>query len=373
MCGLIALLFAVRPTWPMSLKTVWMWALYILVTIASTCYGMSYNALCGIITSNAAGRTKLANARMVCSSLGTNFTNLIAATMILFFSGTNQTENTARGYFFAVLFSILIGLPFILWTAVKSKERVPLPKEQRENGKIPIALQFKCLFGNKYALACVVGQFVAGFHAYGRMSILVYYLTYYEGNFKLYSITGVIGLFTGICGSGLLAPVIYKIFRHKGRAVGVSFGLAGILVVPMFWLSAKGILFWIFYALSNAFGTAASGLRYSCDGDNADYAEYKYGIRVDGFLSSFVSMCMKAGGAVGPAVFLAVLDKLGYVANQAQNAAVMTALNFGMSFLPGILLLIIAFIFLKFYDMDEKKHKEIVQAIEQRHLMAENE
>lgn len=159
---------------------------------------------------------------------------------------------------------------------------------------------------------------------------------------------------------------LYKVIQHKGRAVGTAFGLSGILSIPMFWLSAKGVLFWVFYAVSTALGTAAFGLRYGCDGDNADYAEYKYGIRVDGFLSAFISMMLKAGGAVGPAVLLVWLDSLGYVANQAQNASVLNALNMGISFIPAVLLLLVALNFLIFYDMDSKKHAEIVKELECR-------
>ena len=368
MCILIAMLFATQNSWPLKFKILWMWVIYILITVASTCQQMPYNALCGVITSSAEGRIKLSNTRMVCSSLGTNFTNLIAATIILLFSGTHQTENTARGYFGAVMFSIAVGLPFILWTAFRSKERVLPPPAQRAAGnKVPVRTMLKCLIGNKYALICVLGQFVAGFHAYGRMTIMTYYFTYYEGDFKLYSMTGMIGMFTGIVGSGVIAPFIYKLFHHKGKAVGFSFAAAGLLVAPMYWFSARGVWFWVFYAISTAVGTAASGLRYACDGDNTDYAEYKYGVRVDGFLSSFVSLSLKAGGAVGPAVMLAVINALGYTANEQQNQAVMNALNISMSFLPAVLLLIIGVTFWLWYDMDEQKHKEIVLTLEKRH------
>ena len=373
MCILIVMMFATQKSWPLHLKIIWVWVVYILITVASTCQQMPYNALCGVITSSAEGRIKLSNTRMVCSSLGTNFTNLIAAALILTFSGTHRTVSTARGYLGAVIFSVAIGLPFMLWTAFRSRERVlPPPVQRREGGRVPVRTMIKCLTGNKYALLCVVGQFVAGLHAYGRMTIMTYYFTYYEGDFKLYSMTGMIGMFTGIVGSGVIAPWIYKMFHHKGKAVGFSFAAAGILVAPMYWFSAKGVWFWVFYAVSTAVGTAASGLRYACDGDNTDYAEYKYGVRVDGFLSSFVSLSLKAGGAVGPAVMLAVINSLAYAVNVHQNQAVMNALNISMSFLPAVLLLIIGVTFWFGYDMDEKKHKEIVRVIEERHREQES-
>lgn len=47
MCLMIALMFAVQPTWPMGVKIAWMWIVYIMVTVAATCYAMPFNALGG--------------------------------------------------------------------------------------------------------------------------------------------------------------------------------------------------------------------------------------------------------------------------------------------------------------------------------------
>lgn len=362
---LIIALFAAQPGWSTGFKIAYIWVVYILITVASTCCNMPYGALNGVITSDTEERTKLSGVRMVFANIGANFTNLIAATLILFFSG--GVTNQAHGYLWAVVVSVVIGLPTIIWSAVKSKERVQPPPEQAEKGnKIPLGTQMKCLLGNKYAIICMLGQFIVGFNAYGKMTIMAYYFTYYAGDFSLYSITGIVGLITGIIGSGWLGPKIYQIFRHKGKAVGWAFAIAGLLFIPMFWLSPKGIGFWVFYALSNLFNTASGGLRYSCDGDNADVAEWKYGVRVDGFLSSFISLMLKAGGAVGPAVLLAWLDGLGYVANQAQNDAVLNALNMSMSWLPAILCIVVGLAFIFFYDLDEKKHGEIIKELERR-------
>ena len=107
-------------------------------------------------------------------------------------------------------------------------------------------------------------------------------------------------------------------------------------------------------------------MRYSCDGDNADFAEYKYGIRVDGFLSAFISLMLKAGGAVGPAILIAWLDALGYVPNMVQNASVLNALNLSMSIIPAVLCVICAIGYLLVYDMDSQKHSEIVNELEKR-------
>lgn len=369
---LIVLLFAAQPTWSMPVKVAWMWIVYILITVASTCCNMPYGALNGVITSDSEERTKLSGVRMVFGNIGANFTSVAAASMILFFSGTGGTENTAQGYFWAVLITVILGLPTIVWSAAKSKERVQPPPEQMESGaKIPFKTQMQCLIGNKYALVCLFGQFLFGFLIYGRMTIMVYYFTYFVGDFSLYSITGIVGIITAIIGSGFLGPWLYKILKHKGRALFVGFGLTGLFFLPMFWFSPKGIAFWVFYALSNLFNTAASGLRYSCDGDNADYAEYKFGVRVDGFLASFVSLMLKAGGAVGPAILLAWLDGLGYTPNVAQNGAVLNALNLSMSVIPCVMCVAVALAFLFVYDLDSNKHTQIIKELEQRRGIAD--
>lgn len=107
------------------------------------------------------------------------------------------------------------------------------------------------------------------------MTIMAYYFTYYAGNFELYSVTGIVGIATGIIGSGFVCPWFYRQFRHKGYALAIGFGLSGLFYIPIFWFIPQQIVFWVFYAFFNLFQTAVSGLRYSCDGDNAYFTEYQ--------------------------------------------------------------------------------------------------
>lgn len=366
MSVVLVLTFAAQPHWSMTTKMIWMWVFYILAAVSSSCCNMPYGALGGVITSDTGERAKLSGLRMVFSNVGSNFTNLIAASLILLFSGTNRTQNTAQGYMWAVVFCVVLGLPTLLWSAVKSKERIQPPPQQMESGKIPMNLQIKCLIGNRYALICLLGQFANGFLAYGRMAIMAYYFTYYAGDFSLYSYIGVCGIIGAIVGAGFLCPFLFKVFQHKGRALACAYLCAGLLLVPLFWFGPQSLVFWACYLVSNMCTSAASALRYSCDGDVADFAEYKYGVRVDGFLASFISLMLNIGGAVGPAVLIAWLDNLGYVPNVAQNASVLNALNLFMSFVPAALCLINAVGYFAVYNMDSKKHAEIVKELERR-------
>ncbi len=367
---LVVLLFSAQPGWPDHIKVIYMWVIYILVTVASTCTNMPFGALNGVLTSNSNERNKLAGLRMVIGNLGMNFTGIVAIPLVLLFGGAAAGGGqSAQGYFWAVFLIAVISIPFMLWTATKVKEVIKPAPSQR---KIPLKKQFAAFFKNKYAVITALSFLVCGFYSYGRMTMMTYYFTYVSNNAGLMSITGFIGIGTGIIGSGFLTPIMYnklklKGVRNKGFAIFVSYMISAVLSIPMFFTSANGIVFWIFYALSSIFSSAGIGIAYGLIGDCADYGEYKQDVRVDGFLASFISLMMKAGGAIGPAVLLLWIDNLGYVANTVQNAGVLGALNFSITLLPAILMAVTAIMFL-FYNLNEKRQMEIRAELDQRHL-----
>ena len=365
------LLFAAQPGWSDTTKIVYMWIVYIVVTLASTGTNMPFAALNGVITSDSSERNKLGGLRMVFGNLGMNFTGVIAIPLIVTFSAAGGAQ-TSKGYFFAVLLCAIIGVPFMLWTATKVREVIQPSKNEV---KIPLTKQFAAFFKNKYAIITALSFIVCGFYSYGRMGMMTYYFTYVSNNPGLISLTGGIGIVTGIIGSGFLTAWTYdKIrlrgVRNKGFAIFIDYMISAVLSVPMFFLSANEVPFWIFYAASSIFSSAGIGIAYGLIGDCTDYGEYKQNVRVDGFIAAFNSLMMKVGGAIGPAVLLIWIEGLGYVANTAQNPEVLGALNFSITLLPAIALVIIAILFL-FYNLDEKRHAQIKAELDKRR--AENQ
>ena len=66
---------------------------------------------------------------------------------------------------------------------------------------------------------------------------------------------------------------------------------------------------------------------YAIIPDCVEYGEWKTGLRNDGFQYAFVSLGNKIGMAIGTALLAALLGKYGYVANQAQNSAVLSIMK----------------------------------------------
>lgn len=358
---LILLLFNAQPDWPYTTKVVYMWVIYILVTVASTCCNMPFGALNGVLTSDGFERQKLSSMRMVFANIGSNFTGLVAVPLIVFFSDAGG-QQTQRGYLLAVALCIILGLPTMLWTSCKVREVVQPPPTQKS---IPLKKQMGTLIHNKYIILAIFAQVVSGFNAYGRMGILMYYFTYYANNDALMSIQGVIGIAGGIIGSGFVGTLIYKKLQNKGRTIQVCYFGAAIGYVALFLMNPNATPFWIVAFLTQCIQSGAGSTGYALIPDAIDYGEYRTGVRCDGFLAALVSFGLKAGGAVGPAIMLAILGAMGYVANQVQNATVLTFLNMCISVIPAVCCIVIVLLYC-LWDMTAERHEEIRVELEKR-------
>lgn len=356
------LLFAVQPSWADKAKLTWMWISYIAVTVASTCCYMPYTALNGVMTSDSDERNKLSALRNVCSAVGGQIIGVLAVPMIVMFSGKSSGADAAPGYLYSVIICTVIFTVAAFHTSGHCREVVKPVKAE----KIPIKKQMSCFFKNKYAIILAITFLMTGFNQYGKMSVLAYYFQYVSGSMSYVSVNGAVVIVAGIIGSGVGSVWLYKITRHKGRAMLLAYALYGIFAIPLYFVPASNVFFWVFTALSSVSICAASGISYGMIGDVVDFGEFKYGIRVDGFLSSFISMTLKAGGAIGPAVMLLLLDKVGFMPNAVNQAqAVINVMSGSMSWMPFVTAMV-ACVALAFYNMDEKKLVSIREALQQK-------
>ena len=90
-----------------------------------------------------------------------------------------------------------------------------------------------------------------------------------------------------------------------------------------------------------------------------EYGEWKTGLRNDGFQYAFISLGNKIGMAVGTALLAGLLGKYGYIANQTQNATVLSIMKHAFTTIPGVLWIVTAVV-LFFYRLNKKRYNEIV-------------
>ena len=93
-----------------------------------------------------------------------------------------------------------------------------------------------------------------------------------------------------------------------------------------------------------------------------EYGEWKTGLRNDGFQYAFISLGNKIGMAVGTALLAGLLGKYGYIANQTQNAIVLSIMKHAFTTIPGVLWIVTAVV-LFFYRLNKKRYNEIVEEL----------
>lgn len=359
----IVLIFAASPEWSYRGRVLWMWGIYLLLTVASTCSNMPYGALNGCITPDSEDRAKVSGLRMMFANVSSMATVIIAVPLMVAFS-SDGSANSARGYFWAVLITCILGLPTMIVSCCKTKEVVTPPPSQ---DTIPIRLQMKSLVKNRAVIILIIGQLILGCVLYGRAAMLAYYWQYNAGDAGYATTYGVIGLMATIAGTGWFGNFLFRMIRHKGKVCAVLNFITAAAYFLMYDVTAPSVMFWILTFVSSMSFYAYMGIHFGAIGDAVDYGEYISGVRCDGFLSSFVSVANKAGGAVMPAVGAAVLASMNYVANVQQTSQVLTAINWFITLIPAVLSLLNGVNYL-LYPISTEKHREIMAELIRRRM-----
>lgn len=133
----------------------------------------------------------------------------------------------------------------------------------------------------------------------------------------------------------------------------------------MDFVMAPALAFWGLTFIGSMSFYAYMGVHFGAIGDAVDYREYITGVRCDGFLSSFVSVANKAGGAIMPAIGIAILAAFKYVAKAEQPAEVLNAINWFITLIPAIISGVNGILYL-FYPISTERHREIMKELIER-------
>lgn len=358
----VSLMFSNQPGWSDSGKVLFAVVVYLLISVATTSMYIPQIALNSVMTSNAKARSNLATWRMVASNLGTCIIPVVAMPLILKFSHSEQA--TAKGYSSAVFVIVIVALAFGLIGSTVAKERLEPPKKQ-QNG-IPVRKQMQAMFKNPAILLLMICYIVHGFIAYGRGAVLMYYFTYYVGDVGLYGIMGIAGLIGSFVGPIVVASFLHQKLRHKGRAAAVSLFVLAVCYTAMAFLNPHHSVWWVFSCLGSICQGAFATTVFAAVPEACDSGELLSGFRVDGFLASAISFGLKVGGAIGPAIYIALYAAAGYVPNQVQSMPVLRLMNASVTYMPAILVALIGFLMLFGYRISDTKHEEILAELRKR-------
>lgn len=352
-------MFWAHPEWPLVGKVIYMYATYILCTIAMTIFYMAYAALGSTISADSHVRTRAASVRFGFSGVG----NLAIGFVVPMFLASLTSFGEENSYLIGLMLSGVVAIPFILLTGLGTKEVITPPLDEKSSFK----QKAKALFSNKPMLIISAAFLLQGTCVSLRMTTATYYFTYLTGDMGQFSIYNLLLGLASIAGA-LTAIYVYKFLRDKAKALAVILVVMVISLVGMYLFPAPNPIFMVLAAVSGYSNGAVPALTYAMLPDAIDYTHHKDRIRIDGFLSSFASFAFKCGMALSSLLVGIILTTTGYVANTAQNGAALEGISLMMTIIPAVLLALII-VLMVIYPLNENKHKKIVAELkEQGHL-----
>ena len=112
------------------------------------------------------------------------------------------------------------------------------------------------------------------------------------------------------------------------------------------------------------------GILWAVITDPVEYADWKTGKRYTAIVMTLVGLGIKFSMIVGGTLPNMVLEAAGYVANQAQNEATLTAIRAMTSLLPLGAVVMAMVVYGLFYHLNEEKIRQIQEEIAQRNAQS---
>ncbi len=325
--GISVFLTFTTPDWDYSAKLLWAYSSYILVTLMTAGVGVPYISLISGLTSDPKERLSANGYRLFFAKVGAFMVTIIVPILAQAWGG----DNPALGYQAAMALMALMGVVLFLTCFFTTQERVVHKVEKQR-----LVDQVKVLMRNdQWLILCAVC--VTGTIGYViRGSVAIYYAKYYLGGdaamVSAFLSTGVAAAILAMVVSTWTTKFVCKVkmFRVTQIAVLALSLLIYFLVRP----GDTALAFVLYFALSLVVDMHAP-VFWSAIAETIDYGQVKTGKRVSGFAFGGISVCQKAGMAVGGAIVGVLLGYFDYQPNHAQTEWALQGIALMLSVIPG--------------------------------------
>jgi GPH family glycoside/pentoside/hexuronide:cation symporter len=359
---------------------VWAILTYNALMLLYTAINIPYTAMLGVLSPNPTERTTLSSIKFVFAFAA----GMIVSATVLPMAKVFGNGNPARGWQITFLVIGLAAIVFFLITFFNTRERVSPPKAQ----KTSVARDLGDLFTNVPWLVLLATTITFILFVALRSSVTVHYFKYYVGT-QILSFPGWMPWIGGTQEWHLESLVSF--FNTSGQLAS----LLGVVLVPfyaklvgrktafisMFVVAIVSTL--VFYVLKpnqvlaimavNLLGSITGGplsaLLWAMYADTADYAEWKRGRRATGLVFSASIFSQKQGWAIGAAVALFLMARVGFRANVAQTPESLHGLVMLMSVFPAVLG-VVSILIVIFYPLNETKVAQIEADLKARRIEA---
>lgn len=324
-----------------------------------TCYtvvSIPYSALSARMTRNSSERGSLAGVRMIFATLGGLFTVFTMLPLANWMGdGDLKVGFVGVAALYGTLASVILAITFAL-----TREQ-PLPPVGEPQGMGDI---WRVLRGNRalWILLVAIVFGATGSAIFGKA--LVYYVKYVAG-LDISITTALIALTAAV---SLSVPVWMLVSKRIEKRVVWLSGAAATLVAQslLYFTPPQTVPLFLCVIVLLGFGTAAFNVTFwSMLPDTVEYGQWRSGVRDEGVVFGINQLALKAASGLGIGLLGVLLEAIGYVANQPQSAATVSALRHVAILLPMLLGLAAACV-ISFYPVNRRLHGRLLRIIDRR-------
>jgi GPH family glycoside/pentoside/hexuronide:cation symporter len=324
-----------------------------------TCFtivSVPFSSLTPRITSDSEERTNLTGFRMLGAQTGTNLMALCAFPIIFAFGGGDE----ARGFIYLTLIAGVTAMCIHAITLYTVREPTTSQGIDRVSGSLLDTA--KAIGKNKPFWLVFAATLIVGVTTIFFGNNLVYYTKY---ALNLHEYQGTVLFTNGIVAFASI-PFWWwlsnKIGKRKTWLISSSltlFFLFLFFIYPIQSLVELLIIIALIGAGSGAFGI----LFWSMLPDTIEYGEVETGIRSESSLYGFMTFAQKGSIALAITILGTTLNLIGFEPNEIQTKETIESMKSIMGLIPafGVAL---SFVIIYFYPIDSKKHKELLEKLE---------
>ncbi len=331
---------------------------YVSYALFSFAYGLvniPYGSLSTAMTQDPDERSKLSSARV----LATNLVILLLAVVVARQIATSDDLQQSLTALTLVL--VVIGMVLYVFTFATAKERV-----QRDVEKASLRQAWDTVKKNKPLLRLGLSSilFLCGMFALETTSI--YYARYVLDNAGLYVVLVAVQVVGMLAATLVIPTMVSKVGKRTSYIAGGAIAVLGGVITAVAPGSIPAVAIVGFGIMGLGIG-AINTLIWALVADTVEYGEWKTGVRAEGATYSVLSLSRKFGQAIGAAAAAYIIGLGGYESGAAiQSDGTLTSIRIAAGAVPA-LVTIPAIVIMFSYPLTEKKFREIVADIAQRH------
>ena len=310
--AITGILLFVVPSNNETIKVIWVMLSYnLFYSFAYTIFNMAHGLMVPLSTRNTTQRGGLSVFNQIATIMISGIiVALIFPMVIMPILGVDKR-------LWIIMMSALsfIALPLTLVEYYFTKERISEEKIDIQETKIPLKLQLKAIFTDKYLVLLIVYFLIYTVGSTFKNIALVYYCNYVLGTYNdgvtqtLVSVLGGIPMGIGIF---LVWPLAKKFGKRNVTMVGFLIYAIGSAVCWIFPTNLYLVLVGQF--IKNIGGLPCAYVFMALFADSLDGIEWKTGFRADGMAMSIYSIITVAMVGICTGLFNLFLSKTGYIA-----------------------------------------------------------